>query len=138
MIKTLTSALESNRLNNLIVIDEPDSILAQAPSNNPYDDNVIAKMGLEEVFRTLIEEYRSRGLGFIIIDQTPSNLFRAVTKSPSLKIVFKLDLECGKFLMLDEKELNYLKNQEQRRALVFNGASAEEYIIKTLDVETGV
>lgn len=137
MIKTLTSALESNRLNNLIVIDEPDSILAQASSNNPYDDNVIAKMGLEEVFRTLIEEYRSRGLGFIIIDQTPSNLFRAVTKSPSLKIVFKLDLECGKFLTLDEKELNYLKNQEQRRALVFNGASAEEYIIKTLDVETG-
>jgi len=137
MIKTLTSAMESNQLNNLIVIDEPDSILAQALSNNPYDDNVIAKMGLEEVFKTLIEEYRSRGLGFIIIDQTPSNLFRAVTKSPSLKIVFKLDLECGKLLTLDEKELNYLKNQEQRRALVFNGASAEEYIIKTLVVEPG-
>ena len=137
MIKTLTSDVESNQLNNLIVIDEPDSILAQALSKNPYDDNVIAKMGLEEVFRTLIEEYRSRGLGFIIIDQTPSNLFRAVTKSPSLKIVFKLDLECGKLLTQDMKELSYLKNQEKRRALVFNGASAEEYIIETLDVEPG-
>jgi len=137
MIKTLTSAVESNQLNNLIVIDEPDSILAQALSNNPYDDNVIAKMGLEEVFRTLIEEYRSRGLGFIIVDQTPSNLFRAVTKSPSLKIVFKLDLECGKLLTQDMKELSYLKNQQKRRALVFNGASAEEYIIKTLDVKSG-
>jgi len=137
MIKTLTSAVESNQLSNLIVIDEPDSILAQALSNNPYDDNVIAKMGLEEVFRTLIEEYRSRGLGFIIIDQTPSNLFRAVTKSPSLRIVFKLDLECGKLLTQDIKELSYLKNQEKRRALVFNGASAEEYIIQTLNVESG-
>ncbi|GAI74571.1 unnamed protein product, partial [marine sediment metagenome] len=137
MIKTLTSDVESNQLNNLIIIDEPDSILAQALSNNPYDDNVIAKMGLEEVFRTLIEEYRSRGLGFIIVDQTPSHLFRAVTKSPSLKIVFKLDLECGRLLTLDEKELSYLKNQEQRRALVFNGASSEEYIIKTLDIEPG-
>ena len=138
MIKTLTSTVEANQLNNLIVIDEPDAILAQALSTNPYNDNVIAKMELEEVFRTLIEEYRSRGLGFIIIDQTPSNLFRAVTKSPSLKIVFKLDLECGKLLTQDMKELSYLKNQQKRRALVFNGASAEEYIIKTLDVKPGV
>ncbi|MHA1460922.1 MAG: hypothetical protein ACTSO8_05515, partial [Promethearchaeota archaeon] len=77
-------------------------------------------------------------LGFIIVDQTPSSLFRAVTKSPSLKIVFKLDLECGKLLTQDMKELSYLKNQQKRRALVFNGASAEEYIIKTLDVKPGV
>ena len=135
MIKTLTSAVESNHLINLIVIDEPDPILAKALSNNPYDDNVIAKMGLEEVFKTLIEEYRSRGLGFLIVDQQPSNLFRAVTKSPSLKIVFKLDIECGKFLTQDKKELSYLNNQEPRIALVFNGASAEEYLIKTLDIE---
>ena len=135
MIITLTSSLESNKLNNLIVIDEPDAILAKALSNNPYDDNVIAKERLEDVFKTLLEEYRSRGLGFLIIDQEPSNLFRCVTKSPSLKIVFKLDLECGKFFTLDNKELSYLKNQEPRNALVFNGASAEEYIIKTLDVE---
>jgi len=135
MIITLTSSLESNQLNNLIVIDEPDAILAKALSNNPYDDNVIAKERLEDVFKTLLEEYRSRGLGFLIIDQEPSNLFRCVTKSPSLKIVFKLDLECGRFFTLDNKELSYLKNQEPRNALVFSGASAEEYIIKTLDVE---
>jgi len=136
MIKTLTASLEANKLNNLIVIDEPDPILAKTISNNPYDDNVIAKERLEDVFKTLLEEYRSRGLGFLIIDQQPSNLFKCVTKSPSLKIVFKLDLECGKFFTLDKKELNYLKNQEPRNALIFNGASAEEYIIKTLYVET--
>lgn len=135
MIKTLTASLESNQLNNLIVIDEPDPILAKTISNNPYDDNVIAKERLEDVFKTLLEEYRSRGLGFLIIDQQPSNLFKCVTKSPSLKIVFKLDLECGKFFTLDKRELSYLKNQEPRRALVFNGASAEEYIIRTLNVE---
>jgi len=135
MIKTLTASLESNQLNNLIVIDEPDPILAKTISNNPYDDNVIAKERLEDVFKTLLEEYRSRGLGFLIIDQQPSNLFKCVTKSPSMKIVFKLDLECGKFFTLDKKELSYLKNQEPRNALIFNGASAEEYIIKTLDVE---
>ena len=28
-----------------------------------------------------------------------------------------------------------LKNQEIRRALVFNGAASEEYIIQTLDLE---
>jgi len=135
MIKTLTASLESNQLNNLIVIDEPDPILAKTISNNPYDDNVIAKERLEDVFKTLLEEYRSRGLGFLIIDQQPSNLYKCVTKSPSMKIVFKLDLECGKFFTLDKKELSYLKNQEPRNALIFNGASAEEYIIKTLNVE---
>jgi hypothetical protein len=135
MIKTLTASLESNQLNNLIVIDEPDPILAKTISNNPYDDNVIAKERLEDVFKTLLEEYRSRGLGFLIIDQQPSNLFKCVTKSPSLKIVFKLDLECGKLFTLDKNELSYLKNQGPRNALIFNGASAEEYIIKTLFIE---
>ena len=139
IIITLTNSVVSNRLLNLIVIDEPDPILAKALSNNPYDDNVIAKWGLEEVFKVLIEEYRSRGLGFLIVDQEPSSLYKCVTKSPSLKIIFKLDLECGKSFTLDEKELNYIKNQESRRALVFNGASSEEYIIQTLDLdlETG-
>jgi hypothetical protein len=139
MIITLTNSVVSNQLTNLIVIDEPDPILAKALSNNPYDDNVIAKWGLEEVFKVLIEEYRSRGLGFLIVDQEPSSLYKCVTKSPSLKIIFKLDLECGKSFTLDEKELNYIKNQESRRALVFNGASSEEYIIQTLDLdlETG-
>jgi len=135
MIKTIINSVVSNQLLNLIVIDEPDPILAKALSNNPWDDNVVAKWGLEEVFKTLIEEYRSRGLGFLIIDQEPSSLYKCVTKSPSLKIVFKLDLECGKSLTLDEKELSYLKNQETRTALVFNGATSEEYIIKTLDID---
>ena len=31
--------------------------------------------------------------------------------------------------------IDYLKNQETRRTLVFNGATSEEYIIKTLDVD---
>jgi hypothetical protein len=48
--------------------------------------------------------------------------------------VFKLDLECGRFFTLDNKELSYLKNQEPRNALVFNGGSAEEYVIRTLDI----
>jgi len=135
MIKTLTSHLEADVLHNLIVIDEPDPILAKALSTSPYDDMVIAKERLEIVFKELLEEFRSRGIAFILIDQEPSSLFKCVSKSPALKIVFRLDLENGRCLTLDEKELNYIKNQKKRYALFFNGATGEEYIINTLDYE---
>lgn len=135
MIKTLTSHLEADELHNLIVIDEPDPILAKALSTSPYDDMVIAKERLEIVFKELLEEFRSRGIAFTLIDQEPSSLFKCVSKSPALKIVFRLDLENGRCLTLDEKELNYLKNQRKRYALFFNGATGEEYIIRTIDYE---
>lgn len=130
MIKALTPDLEAEKLNILIVIDEPDIILAKALSTSPYDDDVIAKERLEIIFKELLEEFRNRGLAFLLIDQEPSSLFKCVSKSPSIKIIFRLDLECGRCFTLDEKELNYLKNQENQQALFFNGATAEEFIFK--------
>ncbi|MFX1364663.1 MAG: hypothetical protein ACFFCE_12815 [Promethearchaeota archaeon] len=38
-----------------------------------------------------------------------------------MKIAFPLDLDCGKQFTLDPEELNYLKNQEHRNVLFFNG-----------------
>ena len=133
MIKALTEHLEERRLHNLILIDDATQILALSTSNNPRSDEFIAKDRMEYVFKELLEEFRSRGVAFLIINNEPSSLFRCVSKSPSLKIVFRLDLECGKRFTLDPKELNYLKNQENRNATFFNGATGEEFIIKTLN-----
>ena len=115
------------------MIDDATQILALSTSNNPRSDEFIAKDRMEYVFKELLEEFRSRGVAFLIINNEPSSLFRCVSKSPSLKIVFRLDLECGKRFTLDAKELNYLKNQENRNATFFNGATGEEFIIKTLN-----
>ncbi|MFX1365139.1 MAG: helicase HerA domain-containing protein [Promethearchaeota archaeon] len=136
MIKTLTEHLEENQLHNLIMIDDASQILALSTSNNPRSDEFIAKDKMEYVFKELLEEFRSRGVAFLLINNEPSSLFKCVSKSPSLKIVFRLDLECGKRFTLDPKELNYLKNQENRNALFFNGATGEEFIIKTLNRKT--
>ncbi len=136
MIKTLTAHLEEHRLHNLIIIDEAFHLLALSTSQNPRADEFIAKERLEFVFKEMLEEFRSRGLGFIIIDKAPSSLFKCVSKSPSLKILFRLDTECGRRFTLDLNELNYLKNQKKRHALFFNGATGEEFIIKTLNHKT--
>lgn len=133
MVKALTEDLEEHRLHNLILIDDATEIVALSTSKNPRSDEFIAKDRMESVFKELLEEFRSRGIAFLIINNGPSSLFRCVSKSPSLKIVFRLDLECGKLFTLDPNELNYIKNQENRYALFFNGVTGEEFIFKTLN-----
>ncbi len=91
MIKTLTAHLEEHQLHNLIIIDEAFHLLALPTSQNPRSDEFIAKERLEHVFKEMMEEFRSRGLGFLIIDKAPSSLFKCVSKSPSVNILFTLD-----------------------------------------------
>jgi len=132
MIKTLTSDFNGHTLNNLIVIDEVKHLAEKSLSTHPYDDVRIAKERLEIIMKELLEEFRSRGVAFLLIDTDPSSLFKSISKSPSLKFVFRLDLESGKCFTPDQKELKYIKNQEHRHAVFFNGATGEEFIIKTL------
>ena len=132
MIKTLTSDFNGHTLNNLIVIDEVKHLAEKSLSTYPYDDIRIAKERLEIIMKELLEEFRSRGVAFLLIDTDPSTLFKSISKSPSLKLVFRLDLESGKCFTPDQKELKYIKNQEHRHAVFFNGTTGEEFIIKTL------
>ena len=132
MIKTLTADLDVHTLNNLIVIDEIKHLGAKPLSTHPYDDFRIAKERLEIILKELLEEFRSRGIAFLLIDTDPSSLFKSISKSPGLKFVFRLDLESGKCFTPDQKELKYIKNQVHRHAIFFNGATGEEFIIKTL------
>jgi len=60
------------------------------------NDFNIAKEQLEKVFNSLIREFRSKGLEFIIADQTPSDLFYSTIKIPNLKILFRLGEDCIK------------------------------------------
>ena len=133
MVKTLTSHFNGHTLNNLIVIDEVKHLAARPLSTLPYDDARIAKERLEIIMKELLEEFRSRGIAFLLIDTDPSAVFKSISKSPGIKFVFGLGIESGKRFTPDIKELKYIKNQENRHAIFFNGATGEEFIIKTLD-----
>jgi DNA helicase HerA-like ATPase len=136
MISALTPDYEVEELSHLIVIDEAHWILEKAREQFTNSDFYIAKEQLETIFNRLLREFRSKGLGFIISDVTPSDLFHAATKLPSVKILFRMGEECIRRFTSMEEYLRYLLLLENRQALVLNGNNTERYSIQTITVST--
>lgn len=137
MLKALAPRVSDTiLLQNLIIIDEAHQILEKAKfSQYYYDLDAIARDQLEKVFKLLLDEFRSRGLAFIIADQTPHKLFDDVATSPSLKILFRLDGSSSKiFNALTKEEQMKLTHLKFRNALILNGATGEKYPIRTLNI----
>jgi len=131
LIRSLTPDYEAGRLQHLIVIDEA-SILERSRDHFTNNDFYIAKEQLEKIFNSLIREFRSKGLGFIIADNVPSNLFYSATNLPSIKILFRLWEDCIKRFtsILDDRQ--FLILLRKRRALVLNGNNSDRYSIQTV------
>ncbi len=88
---------------------------------------------MAKIFSELLKEYRSRGIEFVIADQSPKSLFEDIVTQPSIKIVFRSDYPNNLLFSEDPEERQMLTQLENRLALVINGATGEKYIIKTLD-----
>ncbi len=136
MIRALTPGYETNGLQHLIVIDEAQAILEKSKERFTNSDFYIAKEQLEMIFNNLLREFRSKGLGFIIVSVTPSDLFVSTTKLPSIKILFRMGEECIRRFthMLDDHK--YLMLLKARQALVLNGNNADRFSIQTITVKT--
>jgi len=133
LIRVFTPDKELGKLKNIILIDEAHQILEKPLSNNYDDDDYISRHQLERVFNDLLREFRSKGLSFIISDQTPSRLFECVSLLPSLKILFRLGFPCNVKLISNIEEQEFLTYQKNRQALVINGINGEKFIIETMD-----
>lgn len=133
LIRALTPDKEVGKLKNIILIDEAHQILEKPITTNHDDDDFISREQLEKIFNELLREFRSKGMSFILSDQTPSRLFTCVTTLPSLKILFRVGHPCNTILIGNPKEQDLLMLQKNRQALVLNGVSGEKYIIETLD-----
>ncbi len=134
LVRTLMPDVEAGQLQNIIVIDEAHQILEKPITHNYEDDDFISREQLEKIFTELLREFRSKGLSFIIVDQTPSRLFESVFALPSLKILFRLGYPCNTLFTGNTSEQGYLTLQKNRHALVFNGINGEKYVIETLDL----
>ena len=84
-----------------------------------------------KIFSELLKEYRSRGVGFIIADQSPARLFDDVVSQPSIKVIFREDYPNNLLFSEDSIERQILTQLPNRLALVINGATGEKYLIKT-------
>jgi len=93
------------------------------------------KEQMAKIFSELLKEYRSRGVGFIIADQSPARLFDDVASQPSIKVIFREDFPNNTIFSEDPFERQILTQLENRLALVINGATGQKYLIKTLDVQ---
>ncbi len=91
LVRTVTKDSEAEELKHLIVIDEAHAILEKPITTNSDDADFIMKEQMAKIFSELLKEYRSRGVGFIIADQSPSQLFEDVTSQPSIKVIFRQD-----------------------------------------------
>ncbi|MHA1492151.1 MAG: ATP-binding protein [Promethearchaeota archaeon] len=133
LIRTLTKDIEAEELKHLIVIDEAHAILEKPITTNSDDADFIMKEQMAKIFSELLKEYRSRGVGFIIADQSPMSLFDDVASQPSIKVIFRVDHPNNLLFSEDVKERQILTQLENRIALVISGATGEKYLIKTLD-----
>lgn len=133
LIRVFTPDRELGKLKNIILVDEAHQILEKPITNNYDDDDYISRHQLERVFNDLLREFRSKGLSFILSDQTPSRLFDCVSLLPSLKILFRLGFPCNVKLISNNEEQEFLSYQKNRQALVINGINGEKFIIETMD-----
>ena len=120
-------------MKQLFIIDEAHAILEKPITTHSDDADFIMKEQMAKIFSELLKEYRSRGVGFIIADQSPKRLFDDVSSQPSIKIIFRVDYPNNTLFSEDIKERQLLTQLSHRHALNINGATGEKYLIKTLD-----
>ena len=135
LIRSITKDTETEELKHLIVIDEAHAILEKPITNNSDDADFIMKEQMAKIFSELLKEYRSRGVGFIIADQSPKRLFDDVSSQPSIKIIFRVDYPNNILFSEDLKERQLLTQLSNRLAYVINGATGEKYLIKTINFQ---
>ncbi|MFX1570118.1 MAG: ATP-binding protein [Promethearchaeota archaeon] len=133
LLRTLTKDSEAEDLKYLIVIDEAHAILEKPITTNSDDADFIMKEQMAKIFSELLKEYRSRGVGFVIADQSPARLFDDVVSQPSIKIIFREDYPNNALFSEDSFERQILTQLENRLGLVINGATGEHYLIQTIN-----
>jgi len=133
LVRTLTPDQEAGELKKLIIIDEAHELLEAVKVNYNSLDEYISRSQLEEIFKHLLIEFRSKGLAFIIADQSPSSLFDCVVKMPSLKWIFRVGLQCASCFTNNLEEQDYIKTLKKRNLLFLNGINGEKYTLMTVD-----
>ena len=131
-VRAITKDNTIEQLKYVIVIDEAHATLEKPITNNSDDADFIMKEQMAKIFSELLKEYRSRGVGFIIADQSPESLFSDVASQPSIKVIFREDYPNNTLFSEDTIERQILTKLPNRLALVINGAIGEKYLIKTL------
>ena len=133
MVKSLIPDMDVESLQNIIVMDEVHQLTEKSTIIDSNDDDFISRAQMELILNTLIREFRSKGLSFILIDHTPHRQFSCVTAFSSLKILFRLGHLDNELFTNNRSIQEYLTLQKNRHALILNGNNEEILVIRTTD-----
>jgi hypothetical protein len=96
----------SDKLRNLLIIDEAHSVLAEIPPTADTNEIAAAKRKTTEQLVNLIAESRDYGLGVIILDQNATRLSRDALKTCHTKIIHCNTSEPDRNLLASETGCN--------------------------------
>ncbi|MGB5911345.1 MAG: hypothetical protein WBH31_09150 [Promethearchaeia archaeon] len=133
--KLMHSKDPSQKLKNVIMMDEVGSILGKPKYQSYDDDETITKHYLEIVFEEFLSAFRSRGIGIILGDHMPSRLFEGVYKLPSIKILFRTDKEDLQKFGLDVEDIMVIDTLKNRFAFIKDGVNSRRFLFYTTDYE---
>lgn len=104
-------------LKTLLRLDETQKVFLRNSYGDPTSDLGQSKAFLDKLFSNYFTEFRLRGIGTIISDQTPSTLMRAAVTEPNIKVLFKID-KSGAVLYTDELDFRqFIQNQSNSQGL---------------------
>ncbi|MHA2023529.1 MAG: ATP-binding protein, partial [Candidatus Thorarchaeota archaeon] len=96
----------SDRLRNLLIIDEAHSLLEEIPRSADSNDTASSKRKAIDQFINIIAESRSFGLGVDIADQNALRLSRDALKTCNTKIIHRITSGGDRRLLADETGCN--------------------------------
>lgn len=133
MIRIFFPQTRTNKLKNIIMLDEIGEIAKKPATKFSNDDEFISQYFLEEVLSDFLESFRSRGISIILTAQKPSKLFESVYSLPSILILFTTAHSCSKLFTNDIEEQDNLAMLGERKAIVIDGANGRKFAIYTMD-----
>lgn len=142
---------KQSRLRHVTVLEEAHNILKKSPNGPQGEDVSSIETKSVEVLTKCITELRFTGEGFIIADQSPSELDTNAIKNTSTKIVMRLQdqndqLAIGSALSLTDAQISELSKLDRGVGAVFQEGWVEAvltkfdyyqnpYAIKSTDIE---
>lgn len=120
-------------IQHLLLIEEAHRLLKNIPAGS--GENADPRGAAVEYFCNMLAELRSKGQGFIIIDQIPSKLAPDIIKNTNLKIIHRtVDSEdrnlVGGAMHMTEHQIGFLSCLEQGVAAVYSEGDNRPKLVK--------
>ena len=119
----------NSHLNHVTVLEEAHNILKRTSTNQSQEGSNLTGKSVEMISNS-IAEMRTYGEGFIIVDQSPSQVDMAAIRNTNTKIIMALpeadDRECaGKSIGLSDKQIEEIGRQKVGQGIVYQNGWEE-------------